>query len=193
MNLSKRSKASGWWCFMGFEQTLAFGQLGESAISRWLQQRGHAVFPAYQVEQHTGKGPQLFCAAGDLVLPDLLTFRGGKVQWFEAKHKTCFTWHRISQRWTTGIDLRHYGEYQEVAARTGLPVWVLFWHPLSEPSPADRMHDCPAVCPTGLFGNDIEILAANENHRSDRHGRSGMVYWAEHSLRLLAKADEVSA
>jgi hypothetical protein len=175
-----------------FEQTLAFGQVGEGIISRWLQSRGHSVFPAYQVEMHTGKGPQLFAASGDLVLPDLLAFRSGKVQWFEAKHKTCFTWHRISARWTTGIDLRHYGEYREVAERTSLPVWLLFWHPMPQPSEADRRHGCPPECPTGLFGENIEILADCESHRSDRHGRSGMVYWAHDSLRLLANSVELA-
>lgn len=176
-----------------FERTLAFGQMGESLISRWLQSRGHAVFPAYQVEHQTGKGPQLFAASGDLVLPDLLTFRGGKVHWFEAKHKTCFTWHRISGKWTTGIDLRHYCEYQEVALRTSLPVWILFWHPMAEPSDADKAHGCPPRCPTGLFGKDITVLARCESHRSDRHGRSGMVYWAHDALRLLAEPQELAA
>lgn len=176
-----------------FEQSLAVGQLGESLISRWLQARGHAVFPAYQIEQHTGKGPQLFAASGDLVLPDLLAFRSGEIRWFEAKHKTCFTWHRISQRWTTGIDLRHYGEYQEVAHRTSLPVWLLFYHPKSKPSENDTSFGCPPKCPSGLFGNDIQVLTECENHRSDRHGKSGMVYWAHESLRLIAEAEELAA
>ncbi|MBQ2263234.1 MAG: hypothetical protein II336_17970 [Loktanella sp.] len=169
-----------------FEQALAFGQMGESAISKWLQSRGHAVFPAYQVEHQTGKGPQLFAASGDLVLPDLLAFRAGEVRWFEAKHKTCFTWHRISRQWTTGIDLRHYGEYQEVAERTSLPVWLLFWHPKEQPSDNDLAFGCPAKCPTGLFGGDIAELTQCENHRSDRHGRTGMVYWAHSSLKRIA-------
>lgn len=176
-----------------FEQNLAVGQLGESLISRWLQSRGHAVFPAYQIEHQTGKGPQMFAASGDLVLPDLLAFRQGKIQWFEAKHKTCFTWHRMTGRWTTGIDLRHYGEYQEVAARTGLPVWLLFFHPNSQPDARDLRHDCPPECPTGLFGNDIAILTKCENHRSDRWGRSGMVYWSVDALRLVAPTHELAA
>lgn len=176
-----------------FEQNLAVGQMGESLISRWLQAKGNAVFPAYQVEHHTGKGPQLFAASGDLVLPDLLAFKAGRIHWLEAKHKTCFTWHRISQQWTTGIDLRHYNEYQEVAYRTGLPVWLLFYHPSAEPSAADLAHGCPPRCPTGLFGNDIEVLTSTENHRSDRHGRSGMVYWARSALRLLADTLEEAA
>jgi len=174
-----------------FDQTLAMGQAGESAISKWLQSRGHAVFPAYQVEKHTGKGPQLFAASGDLVLPDLLAFRSGKIHWFEAKHKTCFTWHRITARWVTGIDLRHYGEYQEVAERTALPVWLLFFHPKAEPSESDLERGCPSECPVGLFGNDMSVLVNCENHRSDKYGRSGMVYWAHDSLRQLATVEDL--
>ena len=170
-----------------FDRALAFGQLGESYISKWLQSRGHAVFPAYQMEQDTGfKGPQLFTAEGDLVLPDLLAFRGGKAQWFEAKRKSCFTWHRITGRWVTGIDLRHYREYQHVKERTALPVWLMFYHPSARPSEGDLARGCPETCPAGLFGNEIGVLVGCENHRSDKHGRSGMVYWAHTSLRQVA-------
>lgn len=174
-----------------FEKSLAFGQLGESLISRWLQSRGHMVFPAYQIEHSTGKGPQLFSASGDLVLPDLLSFRQGKVMWFEAKHKTCFTWHRISQKWTTGIDLRHYEEYQEVAGRTSLSVWLLFYHPKGKPDQRDLQHGSPKICPTGLFGNELSLLQKTENHRSDKWGKSGMVYWAHENLRLIATVSDM--
>ena len=176
-----------------FDRMLRKGQVGESAISGWLQSRGHAVFPAYQIEQHTGKGPQLFAAYGDLVLPDLLAFKSGKIHWFEAKHKTCFTWYRKARKWTTGIDLRHYGEYQEVAARTCLPVWLLFFHPTAQPSNSDIEHGCPPSCPTGLFGGDLAVLSQTESHRSDKHGRSGMVYWAHDALLFLAPATALGA
>lgn len=190
----RRLQPSEWCCAVNdFDRTLAFGKIGESLISRWLQGRGHLVFPAYEKEIGEGKGPQLFSSAGDLVLPDLLTFKAGAVRWFEAKHKTCFTWHRLSRRWTTGIDLRHYGEYQEVQHRTGTPVWLMFWHPKAEPSSGDMAHGCPAQCPTGLFGNDLSVLVNCESHRSDRHGRSGMVYWAHENLRLMAHAWDLAA
>lgn len=192
MNATLRSSA--WWFGMGnFERTLAFGQIGESVISRWLQSRGHAVFPAYQVEKDTGKGPQLFTQGANLVLPDLLAFREGKAVWFEAKHKTCFTWHRKTRRWVTGIDLRHYHEYQEVAKVTSLPVWLLFWHPLPHPSPDDQSYGSPIECPTGLFGREISDLINRENHRHMNHGKSGMVYWADYSLLLLADPADVAA
>lgn len=186
---------------MKFNESLAIGRVGENAISVWLQSRGHSIFPAYDIEKPQGKGPQLFSESGALVLPDLLAFKDGKMQWFEAKHKTCFTWHRLTQKWTTGIDIRHYEEYQEVAIKTKIPVWLLFFHPNSMPSEADRRYGCPATCPTGLFGNDLMILRSVENHRSKPldsnrtgfvgHGKSGMVYWSHESLRLIAKADDL--
>ncbi len=176
-----------------FEQSLAFGQIGESCISKWLQSRGHSVFPAYQVEHDSGKGPQLFTAEGDRVLPDLLAFRGGGAIWFEAKHKTCFTWHRITSRWVTGIDLRHYDEYREVADMTAFPVWLLFFHPQATPSANDLAFGCPPECPTGLFGQEISKLTQTENHRSDKYGKSGMVYWAVDKLRRVATAERVAA
>lgn len=174
-----------------FAETLDFGQIGEGEISRWLQSRGHMVFPAYEKQLDTGKGPQLFAASGDLVLPDLLAFKGQNIQWVEAKRKTCFTWFRKTGKWTTGIDLRHYEEYKEVSARTSLPVWLMFWHPESQPSQNDLNWGCPPECPSGLFGNDLDILARTESHRSDRHGRSGMVYWARESLREIATVEEM--
>lgn len=184
-----------------FAHALAFGQVGESLISRWLQSRGHLVFPAYEKEISTGKGPQLFSAAGSYVLPDLLVFRRDGVCWIEAKHKSCFTWHRRTGAWTTGIDLRHYAEYQQVAARTGTPCWILFWHPSNRPHQRDIQAGSPAHCPTGLFGGDLATLVKRENHRSPSfdasrdgvigHGRSGMVYWAVDDLKLLAGPSDI--
>lgn len=172
-----------------FNENLAFGQLGEGFISKWLQGRGHAVFPAYQMENDTGKGPQLFSSDEDLVLPDLLAFSDGGTYWFEAKRKTCFSWYRKTKRWTTGIDVRHYEEYQKVAHKTGLPVWLLFYHPNSAPSSSDIKWGCPKLCPIGLFGNDILVLKKTESHRSERHGKSGMVYWARESLKLMHRIE----
>jgi hypothetical protein len=171
-----------------FEVALAFGQQGEQTVSKWLQSRGHMVFPAYEKEGGDFKGPQLFSSSGDLVLPDLLAFRSGKAIWFEVKRKTCFTWHRISKQWVTGIDLHHYGQYIEVSARTGLPVWLMFYHPKSTPDARDLSHGCPTSCPTGLFGNDIASLQSCENHRHEKWGKNGMVYWSNRSLKRLAGA-----
>jgi hypothetical protein len=187
---------------INFEQRLDEGRVAEGLIAVWLKARGAAVLPAYEIEKSSGKGPQLFSAEGDFVAPDMLTFTHHGLCWIEAKHKSVFTWHQISGRWTTGIDLRHYGEYFHVLWRTKVPVWLLFYHREDRPDErSTRFKDCPSHCPTGLFGGPLLDLIVLENHRSPRldeartgmrgHGRSGMVYWAHESLKLLATLDEI--
>lgn len=186
---------------MSFARSLEIGRVAEGLIAAWLQSRGTAVMPAYEIEKSSGKGPQLFSAEGDFVSPDMLAFTHGGIVWVEAKHKTHFTWHRASQQWTTGIDLRHYGEYLEVEKRTRLPVWLMFYHREPTPSESDIAHGCPEECPVGLFGGRLIDLVVAENHRSPSydpgragatgHGRSGMVYWAASRLNPLATKDEV--
>ncbi len=107
--------------------------------------------------------------------------------WVEAKHKTAFSWHRLTERWVTGIDLRHYEHYLRVAMKTPWPVWLLFLHE------GGQAKDSPAESPAGLFGNELLFLSAHENHRSDKWGRSGMVYWAEASLKKLAGLELLTA
>lgn len=184
-----------------FDRQLADGRVAEGLIAKWLQARGGAVMPAYEIEKSVGKGPQLFCSEGEFVSPDMLVFSHNEICWIEAKHKSVFTWHRNTQQWTTGIDLRHYGEYFKVLWRTKLPVWLLFYHRESRPDAKDLKYSCPPECPTGLFGAPLLDLVVLENHRAPRfdearigmkgHGRSGMVYWSHESLRFLATKEEV--
>lgn len=171
---------------MGFESQLRFGQAGESVIATWLRSRGRAVMPVYEKIMDTGKGPQVFMPAGSLVAPDLLTWGGAAPCWIEAKHKTAFSWHRISRQWVTGIDLRHYEDYCRVEDQSPWPVWMLFLHQ------GGQAKDSPADSPAGLFGNPLRVLRTKENHRSANHGTSGMVYWAIGSLRKLADHEELA-
>lgn len=178
----------------GFSENLAFGQVGESAIARWCKSRGHCVLPVYEKEIDSGKGPRLFAPSGQIVAPDMMVIpQFGDVVWIEAKHKTVFSWHRISRRWVTGIDLHHYQQYQEVEHRSARRVWMFFLHRSDTPAEIDISHGCPPQCPVGLFVQSLRRLMLSENHRSQRHGRSGMVYWAVESLKLQATLDEVES
>lgn len=174
---------------MSFRENLGYGQAGESEIARWLIGRGSTVLPVYEKIIDTGKGPQLYTAIGNLVAPDLVALKDQKFTWIEAKRKSAFTWHRITQRWVTGIDLRHYEDYIKVREVVGAPVWLLFLHE------GGQAKDSPKESPAGLFGSEIIQLMQNENHRHKNHGRSGMVYWARRDdggpLALIASVDEI--
>ena len=177
-----------------FNRQLAFGQIAETQIAKWIISRGNLVLPIYDVEINSGKGPRLFGGVdGELVAPDLLIMSAMGVYWIEAKHKTVFTWHRLTERWTTGIDIRHYEHYQQVEAETPWPVWLLFLHASSTPDSRDIRYGCPERCPTGLFGAPLSRLTECENHRHSNWGTSGMVYWAHADLTLLATLDEIRA
>lgn len=188
---------------MTFSEQLAHGKVAEGLIAKWLMARGNSILPVYEIEKSSGKGPQFFTRDAEHVAPDMIAFTGEGVMWIEAKHKTVFTWHRNTSKWTTGIDLRHYGDYLHVAKQTRLPVWIMFFHRDSAPSETDRRAGCPSECPTGLFGADLFRLVLSENHRSlplDRardgflgHGNSGMVYWAHSDLKRLASTTQVLA
>ena len=188
---------------MSFQKQLATGRVAEGWIAQWLMARGHKVMPAYEIEVSQFKGPQLFSAQGEFVSPDMIVFSSNGVIWVEAKHKSVFTWYRKGQRWTTGIDYHHYTHYQEVARQTGLPVWLAFFHRESRPDSRDLRYKCPPKCPTGLFIEDLSQLVLRESHRSPAkdahrkgvlgHGRYGMVYWSDASLRRVASCEEVYA
>lgn len=177
-----------------FETTLAVGKIGESQIAAWLRVScNYNVLPVYEKEIHEGKGPVFWLQEGtNLIAPDLLVFKTtgsarANIRWIEAKTKSAFSWHRISQKWVTGIDLRHYNDYLKVADRSPWPVWLLFLHL------EGRAKDSPDGSPTGLFGGDLAYLRQHENHRSMNYGPSGMVYWAHQTLKPLASLAQVRA
>lgn len=168
-----------------FQQTLAMGQIGESAISLWLRSRGNWVLPVYEKEIDEYKGPRLFLPQGELIAPDLLVINHATCYWVEAKHKTAFSWYRVGQCWVTGIDIVHYTDYLRVNDESPYPVWLLFFHR------GGQAKDSPDQSPSGLFGGSISRLRHCENHRSDRFGKGGMVYWKHRSLTLLATLQEL--
>jgi hypothetical protein len=162
-----------------FAKTLEWGEAGESLIAKWLRSRGNTVLPVYEKILDNGKGPRLFLPEKVLIAPDLFVYKTKDAYWVEAKRKTAFSWHRISQQWVTGIDLHHYSHYCELDEQSPFPVWLLF---LQEGGGAK---DSPQNSPAGLFGSKLSYLRQNENHRHTNHGKGGMVYWSINSLKLL--------
>lgn len=169
-----------------FQLQLQKGRIGEEAISKYMvEKRGCSVLSVYEMPGGDHKGPRLLSPERDLVVPDLFVFRDDKVMWIETKTKSVFSWHRISKRWTTGIDLHHYRDYLRIQELHSPPVWLLFLHLQSKTTEHD------GNSPTGLYGGSLSYLAGHENHRHDGWGRHGMVYWAEETLTKIAGLVEV--
>lgn len=170
-----------------FASKLRRGKIGEGHIAAWLRRNGYHVLPVYETEMDTGKGPALYQAIGDpLIAPDMLVFKNHeRVSWIEAKTKSAFTWHRITKRWVTGIDLHHYEDYIKVAEVSPWPVYLLFLQM------EGQAKDSPEGCPTGLYGGELSQLQNHENHRHNNWGKGGMIYWASDVLTKFAELDEV--
>lgn len=170
---------------MTFQAQLSQGKIGESLIAKWFNRRGYNVLPVYETELAQGKGPRLFSPGKQLIAPDMLIFKTDNTFWIEAKHKTAFSWHRITEQWVTGIDVRHYKDYREISKFSPWPVWLLFLQT------GGQAKDSPPNSPSGLFGNDLKYLSSHENHRSGNWGREGMVYWSISHLKELASLREM--
>jgi len=173
-----------------FQKQLKFGKVGESRIARWLMSKGYSVLPVYEKELAHGKGPVVYSVEQNLIAPDMLAYRKGKAIWIEAKTKSNFTWHRLSNEWVTGIDLRHYEDYIKIAEKAPWPVWILFLH-LNTSGAKDTPAEQQGKSPVGLFGNDLKLLIENEHHRHTNWGKSGMVYWSRNALKLIANAEDL--
>jgi hypothetical protein len=172
---------------MSFAETLKSGLIGESEIANWLIRKGYAVLPVYETEQ-AFKGPRLFSPGGQLIAPDMFVFKAGRARWIEAKTKSAFTWHRITRRWTTGIDIHHYEHYLAIMKLSDMPIYLMFLH-----RHGLAAKDSPDGCPSGLFGGELGYLEQHENHRSPNYGKLGMVYWAHGVLSRYATIEEIEA
>lgn len=171
---------------MSFSGRLQRGQVGESAIARWLRSRGWSLLPVYDIEHHTGKGPRVFGPQGTMVAPDILAFRGDAIMWVEAKHKTAFTWYREKEQWETGIDLCYYEDYCQIEDRFSWPVWLMFLHR------GGKAKDSPEESPAGLFGRELRFLRESRSHLSPKMGKGGMIFWSIDQLHLLAPISDLS-
>ena len=164
-----------------FEKRLVEGKVGESEIAEWLKRRGHHILPVYEIEKDQYAGPSVYSCDGEsIIAPDMLVFGGKKTFWVEAKHKEAFTLHRISGNMVTGIDLHHYEEYQRVQELVDWPIWLFFLHR------GGQAKDSP-ISNSGLYGGELSYLSDNENHRHTNWGKTGMVYWAESSLKKISE------
>lgn len=169
-----------------FQESLAIGQAGEDVVARWLRRRGFTVLPVYEKLMDNKGGPRLFLPDRKLIAPDLLVWNNHVGFFVEVKHKQAFSWYREGACWVTGIDLRHYFDYLQIDEAGPPRVFLMFLHR------GGQAKDSPPNSPTGLYGGWLKNLRTREDHRSPRHGPSGMVYWQEKNLKKIANLDALS-
>ena len=166
-----------------FDRSLEAGIKGEELVKAWLRCSGYTVVSDFSSSQPF-TGPRIYSPEGTIVQPDLLVTKQDTIPtrteqsmtlfWVEVKSKSVFSWHRKSETWTTGMDLRSYVHYLEVTAAMGWDMMIVFVHLDKEPSQdAKNYYTDPWPCPTGIFWQWLHYLGDLESHRwGDK-----MVYW----------------
>ena len=159
-----------------FRAQLAAGLKGEDLVKAWLRHDGHLVVSDFGAMKPY-LGPRVYGPSDMIIQPDLLAIKEEDTPpkfWVEVKSKSVFSWHRITAKWTTGVDVSKYDQYLEIINQTGWDVLIVFLH-FDERSA--RYGDAPWPCPTGLFWQWLDKLETQENHRW-----GNMVYWAHDTL-----------
>jgi hypothetical protein len=173
-----------------------YGTVGQNIVKAWLKkERGCTVISMCDiVSKELWRGPRMESDAGfEPVLPDFLVVQPEKLEtkWMEIKRKGRFSWHVNGRCWVTGIDQHYLEHYCAAAAATKIPVWLFFLHLESQPSADDLSNGSPAVCPTGLFAQELLRLHERTHHTSVKWGKGGMAYWAPEAFQLLATAADL--
>lgn len=172
---------------------------GDTAQRQWadvLTERGSCALPTYAFEDVTKetKAPVMLIPGGLLVTPDVLCMSGSGITWHEVKSKSCPSWNRNRTRWEHGFDHSLLREYQDVARRTGCPVWIVVYE-IS--SPENPLADSKLV-PSGLWLcmalSDVMRLGRHQHdwpggkaqpHRRGRRGEGGWL-WARVDMTELS-------
>lgn len=175
-----------------FDEALVFGQIAEDVVANYLRWQFKAnIWPIYETEKSSGKGPRLHIAGKALIAPDIFAARpNGREFFVEVKHKTVFAWFRKNESWQTGIDKRCYEDYLEVRCHYNHRLWLAFLQSKDEPDPKDLQYGSPSECPTGLFVGEIRKLAKCIVPSSGKYA-NGMVYWRHRDLKRVASLVEV--
>ena len=163
------------------------GRAGELTIVDWLSDQGYRLLPIFENLLAQGKGPRTMDLFGETVTPDILSFRGGEMRWFEVKTKSRFTWYGRGGYWTTGLDERYYDHYRRVEMEWEIKVTLIFLHVLSDTWLPDMLKwGAPVSCPTGIYMADMKTPI---DHFGSSKGTK-MVYFA---LDRLLRVGDVPA
>ena len=151
----------------------------EIAFSEYLQTvRGYYILPTYDYSGlGDGKAPRLLKGKDGLVLPDLMGVKNGKISWFEIKLKSEATYYRKGGCLETGLNLRHWNDYQRVKAQIGAKIFIVFIH---------QKEDRVVTLDTDDFA-----AAFSHQYEDNKMGRGGMVFFDFAKLKFVMTASEL--
>ena len=156
-----------------FREAKKSGRELEEAIARILVAAGWAVIPV-TASSDVGIGPRVMSKDGTIVAPDLICFRKGRCRMVETKNKSTFSLHRNTGTWLTGIDTKHFNDYDKVQTACGCKLCVVF---LQRPE---------GDSPSGVYFQWVDELKQHVHHSWDENG---MTYWAEKDLSRMMDWD----
>lgn len=108
-----------------FSELLAFGEEGEQIIAEMLIEKGAAVLPLYQFKNHDN-APFMLTESEKITLPDLCCWLKGNNFFVECKRKN--QWVKFKGQTETGLNEKHFYEYEKIKAITGKKVYIFFIH-----------------------------------------------------------------
>ncbi len=111
-----------------FRERLAFGEEGEHEIAEFLIQKGVSILPLYQFESY--HAPYILRHDNTIVSPDLICFKNDA---FMIDVKTKNQWVEYKGRVETGMNEKHYNQYNRLRNLTGKEVYIIFNHKKEEP------------------------------------------------------------
>ena len=166
----------------GFDENLKWGAEAEIWVAAWLMRRGWRILPTYDFSgKDDDKAPRLAAVrpADSLVIPDLLSARGGTSRWVEVKRKTRADLYRKTGVLETGISRRLWTHYHKTQQATGIEVWIAFVHDVEGEVRVRSIDDLNALPPREYLGTKM--------------GRDGMVFFPWEQLLLLTTVEECRA
>jgi len=168
-----------------FKENLETGKTGESFLANWFKYKGYNILPVYEQINPKFKGPTVYMADGsEIVSPDMIIFKKDKIFWIEVKCKSAFTEYHITGKFQTGIDIKHFRDYQKIMKNFSGEVWLLFLQGKGIAKDSNQG-------PSGLYGNTLKYLTEHVDHESENYGPSGMVYWNLEDLKFMDSYENV--
>lgn len=158
-----------------FEAMLQHGEHYEHLLAKLLERRGFRVLGEARFNWKTNGVRDSRTLRATHLYPDLLVERNGRARWIDAKFKTHADLYRRTQTLVTGIPMRHWLYYKEIALKTATPVAIAFLH--------QQENEIRSA-----YLTDLERCIS---HQSDKMSRHGMIFFVYNQIPVVGRFEEL--